>query len=1104
MKEKLEPAEDGLFRLKEEYATPIQKEVAKPCQGSVRFMLAGEISNIYKKNDKVRKIHNVVFLPTFEAVAKFQGALEKIGNIRSDGRPILGLDARDLLEIVLETDPEAHLIPAHIWTPWFSLLGSKSGFDSIEECFDDLTPHIFALETGLSSDPPMNWRLSALDGYTLVSNSDAHSPQKLAREANVFNTELSYPEIFEALKSGNPESYLGTIEFFPEEGKYHYDGHRKCGIRWDPKTTIQHDGICPECGGKVTVGVVHRVEELADREHGDKPGRVHPFRSLIPLPEVLGQVFSVGVNTKRVQESYELLLTNLGSELSILQDIPLEEIEHVGGSLLAEGIRRMRNGEIHAAEGYDGEYGVIRLFDDEERESYSTQIGFFPTEKRVTAPNTEVQQPQIVSEKAEPEFRQKEKAEAEPEEETPDSDAETVQQTDRPVPQEQSDDKGPILSGLNPRQREAALCTDSPLIIAAGPGTGKTRTITHRMAYLVTEKNVSPDNLLAFTFTNKAAEEMAGRLNDLLGTGIAAQVTIKTFHAFAATVLRADGGRVGLNSNFAICSEQDRRAFLRQFNPGIGGREINQYLNKISGAKNRLLTPKSPEFKGNHKDESKFIDIFLNYELALHWGHVLDFDDLILRSVDLFEKFPDILKKYQDRFRWISVDEYQDINFAQYRLLRLLAGPEVNLCVIGDPDQAIYGFRGANREYFLKFQEDFAGARSIYLNKNYRSIQPILNASQQVIAKSPERQNMEIWSDLASKTRISIYQAHTDKGEAEHVVHEIEKLVGGTSYFSLDSGRVSSDEEAASRAFSDFAVLFRIGAQSKLLEEAFRRSGIPYQTAGRTPFCERKEIKEILAYLWLLHNPDSIFHVETIFDCKGLEIGPVELNKLKALADENQSTLSEVMQKSDELDILGQPQTKQLRQVILFLNQLRAEMETQPVSRLIETIHEFILSGDSSDPEPESAKCVQLLITRASPFENRLQDFLESTVLQKETDEYDPRADRVALMTLHAAKGLEFPVVFIVGCEENLIPYRRAGEDPNLEEERRLLYVGMTRAQEKLVLTNAKSRFILGRRLQNKPSRFLSDIGNALKELIKMKRRRSLKEERKLAQMDLF
>ena len=270
MREKLEPAEDGLFRLKDEYARAMQPDVFAACQQPVRFILSGEISTIYKKRDQVRKVHHVVFAPSFDVVEKIQTRLEKIGNIRSDGRPILGLDSKLLLETLLEIDPQAYLIPAHVWTPWFSLFGSKSGFDAIEECFEELTPHIFALETGLSSDPAMNWRVSALDRFALMSNSDAHSPQKLAREANLFDTELSYDAIFDALKSRDNQRFSGTIEFFPEEGKYHLDGHRKCEIAWEPETTLLHKGICSKCGKKVTVGVLHRVNALADRPVGAK------------------------------------------------------------------------------------------------------------------------------------------------------------------------------------------------------------------------------------------------------------------------------------------------------------------------------------------------------------------------------------------------------------------------------------------------------------------------------------------------------------------------------------------------------------------------------------------------------------------------------------------------------------------------------------------------------------------------------------------------------------------------------------------------------------------------------------------------------------------
>ena len=379
MREKLVPAEEGLFRLRDDLAAAVQREVPPACHAPVRFLLGGEISNIYKRGGQTRKVHNVVFAPSFEAVERLQARLERIGNIRSDGRPILGLDSRDLLEIVLDTDPACHLIPAHIWTPWFSLLGSKSGFDSVAECFADLTPHIFALETGLSSDPPMNWRVSGLDRYTLVSNSDAHSPEKLGREATLFECELAYGALFDALQPGaSPrphgeaasslawgEGYLGTVEFFPEEGKYHFDGHRACGIVWDPPTTRAHNEICPVCGKPVTVGVMHRVEALADRPEGFRPAGPRPFYSLIPLPELLGEVYGVGASSKQVQAEYFKLLVGLGAELDILRETPLDDITKVGGERLAEGIGRMRRGEVIAQPGYDGEFGVIRVFGGE-------------------------------------------------------------------------------------------------------------------------------------------------------------------------------------------------------------------------------------------------------------------------------------------------------------------------------------------------------------------------------------------------------------------------------------------------------------------------------------------------------------------------------------------------------------------------------------------------------------------------------------------------------------------------------------------------------------------------------------------------------------------
>jgi DNA helicase II / ATP-dependent DNA helicase PcrA len=307
IKEKLTPAEPGLFKLKESIAKRCDQRVPISCRGVVRFILVSEISNIYKKNKKVRKNHNLVFLPNLDLAEKFNSKLDKIGNIKSDGRPILGLDARDLLEILLETTDNGFLIPAHIWTPWFSLLGSKSGFDSIEECFEDLSSYIFAVETGLSSDPLMNWRVSALDGRTLVSNSDAHSPLKLGREANIFNTKLSYSSIKKTIKKGDPKSFIGTYEFYPEEGKYHIDGHRKCNVSFWPEQTRKCDGKCPVCGKPLTLGVLYRVDELSDRPEGEKPEKALPFFNIIPLIEILSDVLEVGPGSKKVMRNYMTL-----------------------------------------------------------------------------------------------------------------------------------------------------------------------------------------------------------------------------------------------------------------------------------------------------------------------------------------------------------------------------------------------------------------------------------------------------------------------------------------------------------------------------------------------------------------------------------------------------------------------------------------------------------------------------------------------------------------------------------------------------------------------------------------------------------------------------
>jgi len=395
IKEKLEPAEPGLFKLKPQY----KRKTIKGTLAETRFFLSTEISSIYSRQSpagvkRVYRIHNLVFAPDIETVEKINAQLGWIGNLKSDGRPILGLDARELAKIVFNTSPEAYVVPAHIWTPWFSMFGSMSGFDSIEECFGQYAKNIFAGETGLSSDPAMNWRLSQLDKIALISNSDSHSLQRIGREANIFDTELSYNGIIEAIKSGAPskrgenkgqEKFVATIEFFPEEGKYHYDGHRNCSVIFSPEETKKHNGICPKCGRKLTIGVMNRVEKLADRPTAETKTKGYykscknrvPYYNLIQLDEIIAESYGVGAASKKVKEKYGDLIKEFGSELKILLEISGEEIENAAGNQIGQAVKAVREGELEIRPGYDGEYGKVKIFSEEEKENTEPQKKLF-------------------------------------------------------------------------------------------------------------------------------------------------------------------------------------------------------------------------------------------------------------------------------------------------------------------------------------------------------------------------------------------------------------------------------------------------------------------------------------------------------------------------------------------------------------------------------------------------------------------------------------------------------------------------------------------------------------------------------------------------------
>ncbi|HML12778.1 MAG TPA: UvrD-helicase domain-containing protein, partial [Xanthobacteraceae bacterium] len=645
LKQKLVPAEPGLYRLAPEIETALLRTLPAACRTPVRFMLEVEISTIYKKGDKTRKIHHLIYAPDLATVDRISARLARIGNIASDGRPILGLDSRNLLEIALESDPGAYLVPAHIWTPWFAALGSQSGFDSIVECYGDLAPQIFAVETGLSSDPAMNWRLSMLDRYRLVSNSDAHSPGKLGREATAFDGAMDYFAIKRALETG--AGYAGTVEFFPEEGKYHLDGHRKCHARLLPRETLANDGRCPVCGERVTVGVLHRVEMLADRseEEALPPPTAGKAENLVPLPEVLAEINATGVASKAVERSYDRLVATLGPELSILDAVPVEDISRASSSLLAEAITRLRAGRVIREAGYDGEYGVIRLF--EQRELRDLRAGgavlFETEEKSSPVANKEKQAPASPPPSPQPKSDVSDfgqfidgRTRVDPSsawgegrgEGVPDS----AGRAGAPSPGEPqaslrlSDLSPPgrgeesLLAGLDDDQRAAAQILDGPLMILAGPGSGKTRTLTFRVAHLVAERGVDPATCLAVTFTRRAAGEMRARLAELIPDAAAA-IAVHTFHSLGLALLRDDPVAAGLTPGFRIAGEAERTALLVAALAVPEGK-AERLLRAISKAKRNPAPPSA--------DVAAAMGA---YQTALKTHDAVDFDDLVALPV---------------------------------------------------------------------------------------------------------------------------------------------------------------------------------------------------------------------------------------------------------------------------------------------------------------------------------------------------------------------------------------------------------------------------------------------------------------------------------------
>ena len=991
----LEETGTGLYKVAPG-AAQVKESVPAACVGEVLFVPTAEISSIYKRGGAVRKVHSVIVAPDLVVAEKIQAALGRIGNIHSDGRPILGLDPRDLLAIVLEASARAFLVPAHIWTPWFSMLGSKSGFDSAEECFGDDVKHIFAVETGLSSDPPMNWRVTDLDRFSLVSNSDAHSPENLARECNVFHCMPTYDNIRDALQSGDPAQYGGTLEFFPEEGKYHLDGHRACACRLMPAETRGHHGVCPVCGKAVTVGVLSRVEELADRPEGVRPARGHDFQRLVGLAEILGEIFGVGSASKKVMNEYHRLLQRFGPEVRILRESDPEQLASVSGPLLGEAIRRMRAGQVYTEGGYDGEYGVIRVFAPGERDDLAqprTLVSVAretPKASRAPAAVPAVCEPAPLLALAEPEAAYR-----------------AVVAGSVPEEREAQASSGPqdILAGLDAPQRAAVEHVHGSALISAGPGTGKTNVLTRRMALIVARGLARPEQMLAVTFTNAAADEMRERLARLAGESAAA-MTFCTCHALGLRLLREDGGAVGVSPDARVLDERSREELLAELFPQHNARDRRAMADRISRQK------QLEQGCGDVFSE------FERYEAALRSRAAVDFDDLNAKAAQLLMQDAAVREKWQRRFAFISVDEFQDINHWQYVLVRQLAPAGANICVIGDPRQAIYGFRGADWHYFERFAQDYPGCAVFQLTHNYRSSRVIVHAANDLAGEG----RIQLTADGSDDgPRIVLYTAATEQAEAEFVAHQIEQVMGGTSFFSMDSARVASAAEARASSFSEIAVLYRLNAQAAPIETALARLGVPYQTVGAA-------------------SPWSLPGLERLLE--------------------------------------------RLREIAHQRGDARARDALAPVCAAY---------CDELPAGRERDVC-GMLARRAAASVLPARAFFDELLLLTSLDAYDPRAERVSLLSIHAAKGREFAIVFLVGCEDGLLPYERAEA---VDEEQRLFYVALTRARRLLCCSHARRRWLFGETRAAAASPFLEHLRAALLD------RQQQDVKRRTAQMEL-
>ncbi|MCE5300481.1 MAG: UvrD-helicase domain-containing protein [Spirochaetia bacterium] len=632
---------------------------------------------------------------------------------------------------------------------------------------------------------------------------------------------------------------------------------------------------------------------------------------------------------------------------------------------------------------------------------------------------------------------------------------------------------------MNKEQYEAVCHKDGPLLILAGAGSGKTRVITYRIAHLISKYGVKPENILAVTFTNKAAAEMKSRIRGVIGR-VADKLTMSTFHSLGCRIMRANAERLGYTKDFSIYAEDDRERLLKEcmHQAKVSEKEMKPYdiIRRFGDIKNRLLTPEQYEAQASSYEERVTASIYTIYEARLKKNNAVDFDDLISKPIELLRNNPDILDAYREKFKYILIDEYQDINHSQYVLISMLAEKYKNLCVVGDDDQSIYRIRGADITNILNFEQDYRNARVIRLEQNYRSTKTVLKAAHAVIKNNEGRKGKELWTENPEGEKITFYYVDDAVMESECVINQVFKLLQTTDY-----------------KLKDMAVFYRTNAQSRVVEDRFRRAGVRYKLVGGVSFYSRLEIKDILAYLRVVANPQDVMSFKRIINVPPRGIGDTTVDKLEEYAFKNSLNFIESLDKSEAMDNL-KPQVKStLKAMHDFITGLHAQKDTMPLKKIVEKL----LAGTGyleyweNDPSPQAkdrVDNVKEFVSAIAEFEEqnkeaKLSDYLNQVALMTTTDELDESQDAVTLMTIHAAKGLEFDVVFITGMDEGVFPHKNCVEEPGgIEEERRLAYVGITRARKKLYLFSAVSRMQYGTRKIGAISRFVNEIPGELIE----------------------